>query len=558
MIFGLFKKDNPRAGRDPAQAQTDDFRYRAIPRRSVLANAVDVYPRERASVKALPLAVIRDRYGEQLHAALDNLPLSDEEIDRYVIPVVQRFIQQVHLIPASEMHHHWSGGGLLVHSLEVARYAVEMSESEAFSADTQERIYENRPRWACACCILGLIHDVGKCHDVTVASDDGDVWNCLEEPVMAWFERLNLAEYRVSWRRDRVSKAHESRSLRMAYLRLIPQETVGFLSEVTGPEILDAIDAAVVGREGKLTHILKQAEAQSIAADAEQRREDSIAQADPSKFFSRAVVQAVQGLLGTGRWKPNGRDSLVFYDGQHWFVEAAARAGLDIRESALGQGNRFVPQSIDAQIEMLESSGALVPGEGGELRWVLESVQGNRLAETKTCVCFDSGFVSSLSWGESADLGWARGQKEPAKKVSFVAHGALFGSKGEIARQGTNDDGTGENSQLREFPEPLPGKSLTPHESQELVKRVVLQVEKELAGDGGRFIRKVIIGSKGERLGSSLAVEDYLKRFGLDVVTLKTLIRANAFLFKVAFDSVGHRFVAPTNCDLKRNSDRGD
>ena len=126
MLFDLF---NPklRAEDSPDQTLFRDFCYKAIPRRSVPGAAIDAYPQERSCVKALSIAAIRDRYAEQLHAALDNLPLSDSEIDAYVIPVVLRFIQQVHLLPASEMHHHWGWGGLLVHSLEVARFAVELA-----------------------------------------------------------------------------------------------------------------------------------------------------------------------------------------------------------------------------------------------------------------------------------------------------------------------------------------------------------------------------------------------------------------------------------------------
>jgi hypothetical protein len=551
MIFDLFKP-KPRVENTPAQTLSEEFRYKAIPRRSVLGAAIDVYPRERSCIKTLSIAAIRDRYAEQLHAALDNLPLADEEIDAFVIPVVLQAIRQMHLLPASEMHHHWGWGGLLVHSLEVAKFAVDLAEQELFGGDTQEQRYMNRPRWASACCILGLIHDVGKCHDMTVSSTDGQVWNCLHEPLMAWLERLNISEYQVSWRKDRIHKAHEARSLRMAYMRLVPLETLRFLSEVTGPNILDAIDAAVVGREGKLTHILKEAEARSIAADAEQRRSDSIAQEDPSKFFSRAIVQAIQEMLVTERWHLNDPQGSVFYDGQQLFVEANNRTGQSLRECALVQGNKFVPQNIDVQIEMLESAGVLTPYENGDLHWVLESVNGTELSEPKSCVCLSHEAGLSLANASPANLRWKSSKSESPKRHSFTAPRSLFDATDPSDKKRSSK---AEDEVQPQLPEPPAAgaecKPLTPHECQDLVKRVFLQAEQELLSGGGHFISKVIHGPNGELVCSSTAAEQYLKKFSVDTATSKAIFKANSSIFRVVFDSDGHRLVFPNRNDSK-------
>lgn len=556
MIFNVFKRKPHGAPSDTQAESFDAFSYQAIPRRSVNAAAVEAYPQERTAARALSLTVLRDRYAEQMHAALDNLPLADAEIDAYVIPVLLRVIHQIHLLPASEMHHHWGWGGLLVHSLEVARYAVEMAERELFDENTQSQRYQNRPRWACACCIMGLIHDVGKCHDISVSTEDGQEWNCLHEPLMNWFSRHNLNEYRIEWRKGRIHKSHEGKSLRMAYLRLLPDETIRYLTEVTGPNILDAIDAAIVGRDGRLTHILKEAEARSIAADAEQRKCDAIAQTDPAKFLSRAVLQAIQGLITTGTWQPNGRDCPVVYDGKCLFLEACAYAGQMIREFALGQGNKFVPQNIDAQIEFLESAGALVPHAKDELLWMLESVNGIPFDKPKPCVCIATVADMPLAEQQPAVLGWKSAQQKTDKKVSFAAPKTLLERTNPPSGPSQNNHEHEEKSALPNPPDPKTcDKPLNPHECQELVTRVVLQAQSELLNGGGILIPKVVTGSDGERIGSSFGVEQYLKSFGIDVVTSKTLLKANASLFKVVFDSDKHQLVVPNSSNPKGYED---
>ena len=82
-----------------------------------------------------------------------------------------------------------------------------------------------------------------------------------------------------------------------------------------------------------------------------------------------------------------------------------------------------------------------------------------------------------------------------------------------------------------------------------------MQAENELLGKGGRFITKSTRGPQGERIGNSSTVEQYLQSFGIDVVTSKTLLKANASLFKVIFDSDRHQLVVPKSSNPKGNED---
>ena len=105
------------------------LRYADIPSQTPREVECACYPQKSRPIPTLSLIVIRDRYASALHALLDGLPLSAEDIDRYLMPVIERFIRLVHLLPASESQHHAGVGGLLLHSLEAAAIAQRRSET---------------------------------------------------------------------------------------------------------------------------------------------------------------------------------------------------------------------------------------------------------------------------------------------------------------------------------------------------------------------------------------------------------------------------------------------
>ncbi|MEA1053921.1 TraI domain-containing protein, partial [Lamprobacter modestohalophilus] len=53
----------------------------------------------------------------------------------YIEPVICRYAAFVHLLPASEAHHHCGSGGLLRHGLEVAFRATMLSQGVLVARD---------------------------------------------------------------------------------------------------------------------------------------------------------------------------------------------------------------------------------------------------------------------------------------------------------------------------------------------------------------------------------------------------------------------------------------
>ncbi len=57
------------------------------------------------------------------------------EFEALAMPVLWRYAAFVHLLPASETHHHRGAGGLLRHGLEVAFWAAQASDALIFSME---------------------------------------------------------------------------------------------------------------------------------------------------------------------------------------------------------------------------------------------------------------------------------------------------------------------------------------------------------------------------------------------------------------------------------------
>lgn len=77
--------------------------------------------------------------------------------------VVTNYIRYVHLLPASENHHHSDVGGLARHSLEVALNSLRRAQQQVLPAIGHlDEEQARKPRWQYAAWICGLLHDAGK------------------------------------------------------------------------------------------------------------------------------------------------------------------------------------------------------------------------------------------------------------------------------------------------------------------------------------------------------------------------------------------------------------
>jgi conjugal transfer pilus assembly protein TraI len=143
----------------------------------------DEIPRYPPFLKGLPLPPLPRLIATQsdlISRLRRELALGEDEDggerwDAYIAPVIARYAAFVHLIPASEAHHHRGAGGLYRHGLEAAVQAARASRGVMVGLDRprgEQRRLE--PRLRAAAALGGLLLDAGKVvHDVAATDEAG-------------------------------------------------------------------------------------------------------------------------------------------------------------------------------------------------------------------------------------------------------------------------------------------------------------------------------------------------------------------------------------------------
>lgn len=259
-----------------------------------------VYP---PYAKGIAASNAPDALGTQdklIRAIFNNLGLSAEEWKLLVVPVLTRYAEFVHLLPASEAHHHRGAGGLLRHGLEVSYWAATKADGMRFSHALTPKQRRLEPRaWRFAAFICGLLHDLGKpLVDIRVTDREGVKTWTPHEPLTRWLEKNELLRYYVHWRPDRVHNKHNSFNL-MYFHNIVSGTPYQYLIDF--PEVLDAITTFLSGQdqESLFSQLITDSDRESVSRDLKQLRfsQDEFAYGIP---VERYFVEYFRHLLSNG------------------------------------------------------------------------------------------------------------------------------------------------------------------------------------------------------------------------------------------------------------------
>lgn len=203
-----------------------------------------------------------------------QIGVEDEVWDGMVMPTIRNYASFVHLLPASEAHHHRGLGGLFRHGLEVAFWSlmkqegVVLGERDLTPTEKHERVVV----WRLASFVAGLCHDLGKpVLDINVHTKD-DEWNPHGEFLTDFLKSKRADRYYVVWRPNRDKTDHEVFAGMAVKQIVAPELWKLFLgqsrhrnSDVT-VEILKAITGTVT-HEKSLPDLVKKADQDSVSRD---------------------------------------------------------------------------------------------------------------------------------------------------------------------------------------------------------------------------------------------------------------------------------------------------
>ena len=276
--------------------------------------------------------------------------LNEEEIERFLLPVISNLAMIVHLVPASEYDHHQGYGGLFTHSLEVAYYAANEAKNTIFDRSAPPKvIHLTTRRWILTAILAALSHDIGKVFtDVTITASDGRHWPATQ-PILTWLRRNNIESYYISFRPGRKHNAHKLAS-HMKSTMLIPSLTLEFLSIGGYGEVMeDEFSRALLhGKEGGLIgRILDNADGSSRYRDQIRQRQIRPEFKNVSHPQADQLLRAIRILIQHAFWTTNADvKSRVFNTKQGCFIAWSEEIAREARTQASSMGYVSLPSDF--------------------------------------------------------------------------------------------------------------------------------------------------------------------------------------------------------------------
>lgn len=293
--------------------------------------------------------------------------VSPEEFTNYLEPILIAYAELVHLLPASEHHHHNTPGGLLRHGLETACFMLDWMvltrhDNELTPGQASRRLR----RWYVAGIIAALFYDVGKpLTNVVVANLEGDKkWLLGNKTIHEWAVENDINPYFVTWEKQSADK-HLSHSIVLIGTFVTPQIRTWLIEG--GWDIWQALLDAVSGNDGPLTAAVKMADRQSVRAD---RNRYGNSHSEPIQKLStqQLCVDAINFLLAEGSWTFNEPGSRLWRTAEGVFLVWSTGAPEIIQHVMRDKVAGF-PRSDDSLLAAMGERELIDKDPDGSLIW---------------------------------------------------------------------------------------------------------------------------------------------------------------------------------------------
>jgi len=344
-------------------------RFQQSPAAECSVAAIPRYPPFLQGLPAAPVAQVLATQSALLERLQQTLGFPTSLFDCLVQPALTRYAGWVHLLPASESHHHRGAGGLLRHGLEVALLTVQAAQGRIFGyGEPPARRRELEQRWRLAALLAGLCHDLGKpVTDLAVTSDHGVTWNPWLEPLSDWLVRAGVSRYFLRWRSGRYGQ-HEVATLAVVH-RILPSSCLAWLAEIE-PGLVPALFEALAGladSANPLVELIAAADRDSVERDLRTWRELA-GQNALGVPVEQYLLDAMRRLLRRGAWTVNvpGARLWVLNDGVYLVWRAAAG---DIVELLARDRLAGIPRDPDTLADILLERGLAQPHEAPHGRY---------------------------------------------------------------------------------------------------------------------------------------------------------------------------------------------
>lgn len=340
-------------------------------------------PAEKGFPAKVPGYALLSLQSEVISKIKRELQIRDSEFNVFVIPLLENFANFVHLLPASEYHHHRAQGGLLRHTLEVVLFSIKIAKSIEFDANEMPVIKSDRAlAWRLAVVVGSVMHDIGKpISDVDIWDASGTKqWMPAVNHINDWANDNDIERYFIVWRPDRHERHHNSSLTKMT--DIVPRDLLSFITK-EGNDIYNELTEALAGsnsaraqssrnetgsvHKNKIHKVISTADSASVTTDLKLHSGDAVRAARTGVPLLARVVDAMRLLVKRGDWQTNKAGSPVWYTTEGVFIvwgSAIDSITTIVRESGVG-----VPHSADSLADIMLSFGLCVLNENDSVYW---------------------------------------------------------------------------------------------------------------------------------------------------------------------------------------------
>lgn len=356
-------------------------------------NPLAMRPPHPGFLPVLEARALFSRTGADVYIAKirQRLGFTPESYERDIQPLFDAFAQFVQLLPASESHHHAQPGGLLVHLLEVAAYALHFRDAYKLpKGATPEEQTRLAARYSYAVLAGALLHDIGKpVSDVEVilVNEAGEKKPWV--PLGGTMAQQGGLWYSVGFSAQRDYRKHEK--LGLPLLRaLVPGDALAWLGEYRPvmDELLQLMSGE--GEGGVLHEVISKADRESVRENLLQGPRTRFASARAVPLIER-LMAGLRRLLEEGHVPLNRAGATGFSDGKSlWCVAGTiANAVRDYlnRNETRAAGAAGIPEDNSRLFDTWAEYGALTPNAQAGAIWNVKLTIG-AWTQTLTMVRF--------------------------------------------------------------------------------------------------------------------------------------------------------------------------
>lgn len=327
---------------------------RNVPRYPPFMEGLPVYPPDEL------LATQKDLIDSIHYLIADN-----ELLEAHYDPAIFRLAGFVHLLPASQAHHHRGAGGLLRHSLEVGFWALQQTEGKlirGITAPQQRREFE--PRWRLAVFLAGICHDLGKVvTDITVTDrSNEDKWQPYDHSLYFWAKERNIESYFLHWREGR-GKNHTNVAATLIE-EVIGKASFSWINKGSTDAVIWMTESLNnnPGQSNQIHNFVVKADQVSVERDLRSMGA-AMAGYEIGVPIERYLTDIMRRMVQEGLWRINEAGARIWNINDHTYL-VWPMAGEEVASRTRNEDIPGLPKTADGILDMMVERGIVLMREG--------------------------------------------------------------------------------------------------------------------------------------------------------------------------------------------------